>query len=493
MIRQKTAPGPKFACSFARQVSDLLPIAPDRYWYGDDHVSPDFLFQAGLDLETVPMGWLTDPQIAPSATFRVDGSHVEFLWRLMPPGLQLPAEQLSDAAFVLANSFLKALGATSAPSEVDHLSKAVATHAKKLDGLRTANPAAYDLLIQVRLGQFIDQVPRAKPHHPQLRLARNHALFMAMHAAKIVGMLSGNSLRRPMPSLVGSPGVTIKVGGSIRALTENFSSISKLLAGLPTDLLMPSVEHRTIYNNGLHVAGVDVMPLAREMELRYQGLEKAGRKKFRRELGRIVAQYDRFGTAATVSRGRKPLITLFGPKQIYKYRPNAMMSKCTGHTEFLKMWTGFSAVEAVAAASISLALAFDKMQPWITTRYQVGRLDNLALPVRVWPKRLPRGSVEIAFSTCEVLRCSLTRDKDSGLKIRKNRGSVGEPELGHELADGYEHEPDHDHAEQNEPPVRSSDAGRTAVKKARGMLTNPNGPDARPVTVQPDRWLYPDN
>lgn len=491
MIKKNAAPRPNLACSFARQLCDLLPIAPDRYWYGDDLVSADFLFQSGLNLRTAPMGWLTDPQIAPSATFRVDGSHVEFLWRLMPPGLQLPAEQMSDAAFLLAKSFLEALGATSAPSEDDHLSKAVAAHAKKLDWLRAENSVSYDLLIQVRLGEFIDRVPQGKPHHPHLCLARNHALFMAMHAVKIVGMLSGISLQKPTSSVIDSVGATTKVGGSVRALTEKVSVIGSLLAGLPADLSMPPAKHRSKYINGLHIEGVDVMPLAKEMELRYHDLNKAGRKSFRKELGRIVAQCDRFGTAATISRGRKPLLTLFGPKKIVKYRPNTMMSKCTGHTDFLTMWTGFSPVEAVAAAGVSLALAFHEMPHWITRRYEGSCFKSLDPHLKVWPKRLPHGSVQVAFSACEVLRCGLTRDKDSGLKIQENLGSVGEHEHGHELEGGHEHDRDRDH-EQHGSAVRSSDAGRSAVKKALGMLTDPKGPNARPVTVQPVRWFFPD-
>lgn len=442
--------------------------ALDLLWFGGSSESTDRLFEPGFDPERAPIGWLTDPMVAPSGDFRVAGRHEEFLWRLLPPGLELRATELSGAALLVANKFLEALGATSGPSDSPHLGTAVAAHSLGLDVLRNKDPETYRLLVQARFGDVVNRLPRVDPESRLLRLVRNHAMFMAMHAAKIIGMLSGASRRNPMPSVVDAASSAIKVGAGMRALKEKAASISNLLAGVPADLSGTYYKDRTIYDNGLVVAGIDVMPFARRMEQHYRDLPPLSRKRFRKELGCIVAQCDRqtnrFIARMDQEAGSRPIKVLFPPHDLAEYRPAMAESDDNGHTELLKMWTGFSPTLAVAAAGVSLANALHKIPNLIARRLTNGSAIPSDPPKTVWPKRLPYGSAQLAFSMCETLRTGLTRDKDVGLKIT----SAG-------TKDAF--------------PVRSHDAGRTLIKQILTMLNDPNGPDPFPVTVQPQRWF----
>jgi hypothetical protein len=426
------------------------------------------VFQPNVKPENVPIGWLTDPMVAPSGDFRVAGRHEEFVWRLLPPGLEQHASELSGAALLVANKFLEDLGATSGPSDSRHLKKAVAAHALGLDVLREKDPETYALLIQARFGEVIDRLPDVDLDSRLLRLIRNHAMFMAMHAAKIIGMLSGVSRRNPMPSVVDAASSAIKVGAGMRALKEKAASIRNLLASVPADLFGDYDKDSTIYKNGRYVAGIDVMPFARRMEQRYLHLRPTGRKRFRKELGCIVAQCDRqtnrFIAGMNQEGGSGPIKVLFPQHELAGYRPAVAESDHNGHTELLKLWTGFSPTLAVAAAGVSFVIALHEIPTLIEKRRRNGILSSSRPAEAVWPERLPYGTAQLAFSMCEVLRTGLTRDKDVGFKI----ASAGT---------------------KDEFPFRSYDAGRTLIKEVLGVLSDPNGADPQPVTVQPKRWF----
>ncbi len=408
--------------------------------------------------------------VAPSESFRIVGHHNDFLWQLLPPGLDLHASEMSQAGLLVADQFLKALGQESGPSNNRHLGTAVATHAARLDGLKRKDPESYGLLIQARFGDFIDRVPHDEPDNPLRRLVQNHALFMAMHAAKIIGMLSRISRRNPMPSVVDAAGGAVKVGASMRTLKEKAINIHSLLASVTADLCGAYHNDKNIYNNGLFVAGIDVMPFARRMEQSYRDLPKIRRGQFKKDLGRIVAQCDRqtnlFIAEATSKGGSEPIEALFPHKELDRYRPQAMKSYFNGYTELLEMWTGFSPTQAVAAAGISLAISLHEIPTLIEKRRMNTAHEKCRPPYRVWPKCLPYGSAQLAFSVCEVLRSVFTHDKDIGLKISAT-------------------------AQKDDFSARSPDAGRTLVKKALLSLSDPIGPDPQPVTVQLQRWFFP--
>lgn len=457
------------ARSLAGLQDEFCAAALDRLWFGGSSEGTDRIFEPGFDPETAPIGWLTDPMVAPSSDFRVADRHEEFVWQLLPPGLELRATELSGAALLIANKFLEALGASSGPSDSPHLGTAVAAHSLGLDVLRNKNPESYGLLIQARFGDVIDRLPLVDVESRLLRLVRNHAMFMAMHAAKIIGMLSGASRRNPMPSVVDAAFSAIKVGAGMRALKQKAANISCLLAGVPSDLSGTYHKDRTIYDNGLVVAGIDVMPFARKMEQHYRDLPAIGRRRFRKELGCIVAQCDRqtnrFIARMNQEGGSRPIKELFRQHKLAGYRPAITESDHNGHTELLKMWTGFSPTQAVAAAGVSFAIALHEIPALIEQqRRRNGNPEKRCPPTSVWPKRLPYGSTELAFSMCEVLRAGFTRDKDIGPKI----ASAG-------TKDAF--------------PVRSYDAGRTLIKEVLAMLGDPNGPTPFPVTVQPRRWF----
>jgi hypothetical protein len=456
------------ARSLANLQGEFCVAALYRFWFGGSSEGTDRLFEPGFDPETAPIGWLTDPMVAPSGDFRVTGRHEEFLWRLLPPELELRATELSGAALLVANKFLEALGATSGPSDSRHLGTAVAAHSLGLDILRNKDPETYGLLIQARFGDVIDRLPQVELDSRLLRLVRNHAMFMAMHAAKIIGMLSGASRRNPMPSVVDTASSAIKVGAGMRALKEKAASISNLLDGVPADLSGTYHKDRTIYDNGLVVAGIDVMPFARRMEQHYRNLPPMSRKRFRKELGCIVAQCDRqtnqFIGRINQEGGSGPIKVLFPQDKLAGYRPAIANKDHNGHTELLKLWTGFSPTLAVAAAGVSLAIALHDIPALIEQRRRNGSHEERCPPRSAWPKRLPYGSTELAFSICEVLRAGFTRDKDVGVKLA---ASVIKDEF----------------------PVRSHDAGRTLIKQILAMLGDPNKPDPFPVTVQPQRWF----
>lgn len=468
MRRNNTRSRSDVARSLAGLQGEFCAAALDRLWFGGNLGGTDRLFEPGFDPETAPIGWLTDPMVAPSDDFRVAGRHEEFVWRLLPAGLELRATDLSGAALLVAKKFLKALGATSGPSDSRHLGTAVATHALALDVLREKDPETYGLLIQARFAEVIDRPPEVYVESRLNGLVRNHAMFMAMHAAKIIGMLSGASRRNPMPSVVDASSSAIKVGAGMRALKEKAVSISNLLAGMPADLSGTYHKDRTIYDNGLVIAGDNVLPFARKVEQHYRDLPPIRRSRFRRELGCIVAQCNRqtnrFITRVEQEGGSGPIKLLFPQDELGRYRPTIAGLDHNGHTELLKLWTGFSPTLAVAAAGVSSAIALHEIPALIEQRRRNGSREELYPQTSKWPKRLPYGSTDFAFSICEVLRAGFTRDKDVRVKL---------------VATGMK----------EEFPVRSYDAGRTLIKEVLGLLSDPDGPDPFPVTVQPQRWF----
>lgn len=418
-----------------------------EHWFGGNLENADFLFNREYDFEQLPLGWLVDPQVAPSSSFIVVESHFQFLWRLLPAGLHLACAKMTYHELVLATRFLRALTTKRESFSSAKLVAAVADHADRLERLRTLCPEAYRLLIQMRLGELIDDLAGADDEAEYLGLISNHACFMAMHALKMVGILGAVSQRNPLPSIVDGNGLAIKIGRGEAALHEIAKGVIGLLSG-SSIAISDCCE--------LQIGDRDILPLAKEIHEKYLHLSYTNRRRFRREWGAVAAHA--LATSTKCVASTRPIGHIFPvvPASTFGRNANPMAydvnCASNGYTDNLKGWVGFTPVEAAALAGITLAFALDDMALWIDARRQNVRY--------VRTEKLRSGSKQVAISACEVLR-EIVRDKDYA--IRKTSDPTG---------------------------GRSPASGHLVIKRMLGVLNAFDGRDTRPLTIQPERWLF---